>query len=323
MTMSQAMIEVDGLTKRFGTFTAVDHVSFNVGKGSIFGFLGPNGSGKSTVIRMLCGILEPTEGSARIGGHDVVRDLEPIKEMIGYMSQQFSLYDELTVNENLIFAGKLYGLHGRQLNQRRDEMIETTHLAPYINRRAKLLSGGWRQRLAMACSLMHKPSVLFLDEPTAGIDPVARRELWDLLFTFAAEGMTLFVTTHYMDEAERCDHVGYIYMSRLIVCGEPDELKQMPEVNPPGTRRLDVTCDHLTTALRAVNELPGVRGATVFGQSMHLLVDENLSTASIEAKLREVGITHTEIHEIGPSLEDVFVQLSAKYAGADEKEKAA
>jgi len=321
--MPEMMIEVDGLTKRFGTFTAVDHVSFNVGKGSIFGFLGPNGSGKSTVIRMLCGIFEPTGGSARIGGHDVVHDLEPIKEMIGYMSQQFSLYDELTVNENLIFSGKLYGLHGRQLNQRRDEMIETTHLAPYINRRAKLLSGGWRQRLAMACSLMHKPSVLFLDEPTAGIDPVARRELWDLLFTFAGEGMTLFVTTHYMDEAERCDHVGYIYMSKLIVCGEPDELKQMPEVNPPGTRRLDVTCDHVTTALRAVNELPGVRGATVFGQSMHLLVDENLSTSSIEAKLREVGITHTEIHEIGPSLEDVFVQLSAKYAEAGEKEKAA
>jgi len=214
-------------------------------------------------------------------------------------------------------------LHGRQLNRRRDEMIETTHLGPYVDRRAKLLSGGWRQRLAMACSLMHKPSVLFLDEPTAGIDPVARRELWDLLFTFAGEGMTLFVTTHYMDEAERCDHVGYIYMSKLIVCGEPDELKKMPEVNPPGSRRLDVTCDHVTTALRAVHELPGVRGATVFGQSMHLLVDENLSESAIEAKLREVGIMHTEIHEIGPSLEDVFVRLSAKYAGAEEKERAA
>lgn len=245
-----AMIECDGLTKRFATFTAVDHVSFSVGKGSIFGFLGPNGSGKSTVIRMLCGILEPSEGTARIGGHDVVREGEEIKEMIGYMSQKFSLYDELTVNENLIFSGKLYGLRGRDLNRRRDELIAITHLEPYINRRAQLLSGGWRQRLAMACSLMHKPTVLFLDEPTAGIDPVARRELWDLLFKFAGEGMTLFVTTHYMDEAERCDHVGYIYMSKLIVFGEPDELKQMPEVSPPGTRRLDVTCDHVTTALQ-------------------------------------------------------------------------
>src|SRR5437868_10720872 len=253
--MSESMIEVDGLTKRFGTFTAVDHVSFSVGKGSIFGFLGPNGSGKSTVIRMLCGILEPTEGTARIGGHDIIKDIEPIKDMIGYMSQKFSLYDELTVDENLIFSGKLYGLSGRALHQRRDELVAITHLEPYKNRRAALLSGGWRQRLAMACSLMHRPSVLFLDEPTAGIDPVARRELWDLLFGFAGEGMTLFVTTHYMDEAERCDHVGYIYMSRLIVSGEPDDLKKLPDVSPAGTRRLDVTCDHVTVALQAVREM--------------------------------------------------------------------
>ena len=308
-----AMIECEGLTKRFGTFTAVDHVTFNVGKGSIFGFLGPNGSGKSTVIRMLCGILEPSEGTARIDGHDVVRDTESIKEIIGYMSQKFSLYDELTVNENLIFAGKLYGLSGRDLDKRRDEMIGVTHLEPYLDRRAALLSGGWRQRLAMACSLMHKPTVLFLDEPTAGIDPVARRELWDLLF----------VTTHYMDEAERCDHVGYIYMSKLIMCGEPDELKRLPEVSPPGTRRLDVTCDHITTALQAMREMHGVRSATVFGQSMHLLVEENVSRSDIEAKLHSVGISNIDIHEIGPSLEDVFVTLSAKEAAEERKAKAA
>lgn len=314
-----AMIECEGLTKRFGTLTAVDHVSFKVGKGSIFGFLGPNGSGKSTVIRMLCGILEPSDGTARIGGYDVVNDTESIKDIIGYMSQKFSLYDELTVDENLIFSGKLYGLHGHELTKRRDELIAITHLEPYIDRRAALLSGGWRQRLAMACSLMHKPTVLFLDEPTAGIDPVARRELWDLLFEFTADGMTLFVTTHYMDEAERCDHVGYIYMSKLIVCGEPDELKQMPEVNPPGTRRLDVTCDHVTTALQAMRQVRGVRSATVFGQSMHLLVDENVPRSEIEEKLRGVGISHTEIHEIGPSLEDVFVTLSAKYAAEEKK----
>jgi len=313
------MIECQGLTKRFGTFTAVDHVSFSVGKGSIFGFLGPNGSGKSTVIRMLCGILEPTEGTARVGGHDIIREGEEIKEMIGYMSQKFSLYDELTTNENLIFSGKLYGLNGRALTQRRDELITLTHLEPYVNRRAALLSGGWRQRLAMACSLMHKPAVLFLDEPTAGIDPVARRELWDLLFKFAGEGMTLFVTTHYMDEAERCDHVGYIYMSKLIVWGEPDELKQMPEVNPPGTRRLDVTCDHITMALQAVRQLKGVRSATVFGQSMHLLVDESVRREEIDEKLHGVGISHAEIHEIGPSLEDVFVTLSEQHAGEQKK----
>jgi ABC-type multidrug transport system ATPase subunit len=263
---------------------------------------------------MLCGILEPTEGTARIDGHDVAKDLEPVKDIIGYMSQKFSLYDELTVDENLIFSGKLYGLNGRPLAQRRDELIELTHLRPYTNRRAALLSGGWRQRLAMACSLMHQPRVLFLDEPTAGIDPVARRELWDLLFGFAAEGMTLFVTTHYMDEAERCDHVGYIYMSKLIVCGEPDELKRLPEVSPAGTRRLDVTCDHVTSALKSVHDIPGVRNATVFGQSMHLLVDETLASADIEAALQGAGIGQIEIHEIGPSLEDVFVTLSEKHA---------
>jgi ABC-type multidrug transport system ATPase subunit len=312
--MPEPMIECDGLTKRFGALTAVDHVSLSVGKGSIFGFLGPNGSGKSTVIRMLCGILEPTEGTARIGGHDIIREGEPIKEMIGYMSQQFSLYDELTVNENLLFAGKLYGLRDEELKKRRDELIETTHLKRDIGKRASQLSGGMRQRLAMACSLMHKPTVLFLDEPTAGIDPVARRELWDLLFAFAGGGMTLFVTTHYMDEAERCDHVGYIYMSKLIVCGEPDELKKMPEVNPAGTRRLDVTCDHVTTALHAMHEMRGVRSATVFGQSMHLLVDESVKREQIDEQLRKVGVSHAEIHEIGPSLEDVFVELSAKHA---------
>src|SRR5947209_5605030 len=296
--MNEAMIECDRLTKRFGNFTAVDHVSFSVGKGSIFGFLGPNGSGKSTVIRMLCGILEPSDGSARIAGRDVMREGDAIKEMIGYMSQKFSLYDELTVDENLIFSGKLYGLSGRNLSQRRDELVAITHLRPYMNRRAALLSGGWRQRLAMACSLMHRPTVLFLDEPTAGIDPVARRELWDLLFGFAGAGTTLFVTTHYMDEAERCDHVGYIYMSKLITCGEPDDLKKLPEVSPPGTRRLDITCDHVTTALKAVHELPGVRSATVFGQSMHLLVDDRVRHEDIEAALRQVGIGHIEIHEI-------------------------
>src|SRR5207302_4759676 len=209
-------------------------------------------------------------------GFDVARETDKIKGLIGYMSQKFSLYDELTANENLIFYARLYGLRGAELDRRKNELVKLTHLEPYLDRRAALLSGGWRQRLAMACALMHKPTVLFLDEPTAGIDPVARRELWDLLFEFAGKGMTLFVTTHYMDEAERCDHVGYIYMSKLIVCGEPDDLKKLPEVNPPGTRRLDVTCDHVTTALRAMHEMDGVQSATVFGQSMHLLVDESV-----------------------------------------------
>jgi ABC-2 type transport system ATP-binding protein len=315
---AETMIECEGLTKRFGHFTAVDHVSLKVAKGSIFGFLGPNGSGKSTVIRMLCGLLEPTEGTARIGGFDVAKQTDQIKSLIGYMSQKFSLYDELTVHENLQFYGRLYGLRGGELNKRREELIALTHIEPYLNRRAALLSGGWRQRLAMACSLMHQPTVLFLDEPTAGIDPVARRELWDLLFEFSSRGMTLFVTTHYMDEAARCTHVGYIHMSKLIVCGAPDELKTLPIVNPPGTKRLDITCDHVTTALQTMRHLKGVRTTTVFGQSMHLLVDEQLPEQRIREELSRAGVPHADIHPMGPSLEDVFVALTTQKNG-DEK----
>jgi ABC-type multidrug transport system ATPase subunit len=307
---AQTMIECDRLTRRFGQCTAVDHVSFKIAKGSIFGFLGPNGSGKSTVIRMLCGLLEPSDGRGLIAGFDVAKETEKIKNLIGYMSQKFSLYDELTVYENLMFYGRLYGLRGESLTKRRNELIQITHIDPYLGRRAGLLSGGWRQRLAMACSLMHHPRVLFLDEPTAGIDPVARRELWDLLFEFSSTGMTLFVTTHYMDEAERCSHVGYIHMSKLIVCGEPDELKHMPEVNPPGTKRIDVTCEHVTTALQTVRRLPGVRTATVFGQSMHLLIDNMVSEDSIRSELKKAGISEMDIRPIAPSLEDVFVALT-------------
>jgi len=306
----EIVIKCENLTKRFGHFTAVDNVNFQVTKGSIFGFLGPNGSGKSTVIRMLCGLLEPSGGSAEIAGFDVASQGQKIKSLIGYMSQKFSLYDELTVHENLIFYGRLYGLSGKALAKRREELIALTHIEPYLSRRAGLLSGGWRQRLAMACSLVHHPQVLFLDEPSAGIDPVARRELWDLLFEFSGMGMTLFVTTHYMDEAERCSHVGYIYMSKLVVCGEPDDLKQLPVVNPPGTRRIDVTCEHVTRALKVIRRIRGVQTATIFGQSMHLLVEENLANERIEEELLAAGIPHSDIRQIAPSLEDVFVALT-------------
>jgi len=309
------MIECVGLTKRFRDLTAVDNVSFQVQRRAIFGFLGPNGSGKTTVIRMLCGLLDPTAGTGRVAGHDVIRETAAIKGQIGYMSQKFSLYDELTVAENLQFYARLYGLRGATARQRRNELIALTHLEPYLDKRAATLSGGWRQRLAMACALVHNPSVLFLDEPTAGIDPVARRELWDLLFQLSGTGVTLFVTTHYMDEAERCSKVGYIYMSKLIICGEPDELKHLPEVNPPGTRRLDVTCDHVTTGLQAVRRLAGIRASTVFGQSMHLLVENSLPEQTIRAALQAAGIHDADLRPIAPSLEDVFVALTATHAG--------
>ena len=318
---AETMIECEGLTRRFGQLTAVDHVTFKVGKGAIFGFLGPNGSGKSTVIRMLCGLLEPSDGQGRIAGFDVATQTDKIKSLIGYMSQKFSLYDELTVQENLQFYGRLYGLRGGDLKKRRDELVALTHIEPYLERRAGLLSGGWRQRLAMACSLMHHPQVLFLDEPTAGIDPVARRELWDLLFEFSSQGMTLFVTTHYMDEAERCSHVGYIHMAKLVVCGEPDELKEMPVVNPPDAKRLDVTCDHVTVGLQAVRRLPGVRTATVFGQSMHLLVDKGMSEDSIIAELKKAGIPKADLRPIAPSLEDVFVALTTEHNNGEKEAK--
>ena len=242
---------------------------------------------------------------------------DELNYIVGYMSQKFSLYDELTAIENLRFYGRLYGLHGASLKPRIQELVDLTHLEPYLTRRAGLLSGGWRQRLAMACSLVHKPSVLFLDEPTAGIDPVARRELWDLLFEFSSQGITLFVTTHYMDEAERCSHVAYIYMSKLVVCGEPDDLKRLPEVNPSGTKRLDVNCEHVTVGLQTIRKLAGVKSATVFGQSMHLLVDEQMTDADIRSRLAGVNILKADIRPIAPSLEDVFVALSTTSANGN------
>lgn len=315
---AEPMIVAESLTKRFGRVTAVDHVSFEVQKGAIFGFLGPNGSGKSTVIRMLCGLLEPSSGRAMIAGLDVTRQTEQIKGIIGYMSQKFSLYDELTALENLRFYGRLYGLSARALAARITELIDLLGLAPYLNSYAGVLSGGWRQRLAMACALVHNPQVLFLDEPTAGIDPVARRQLWDLLFEFSAHGMTLFVATHYMDEAERCTHVGYIYMSRLKVWGTPEELKQLPAVTPPDTRRLEISCDHVTLGLRAIKRLPGVRSATVFGQSITVLVDAGMSEQEIITSLTETGIHKVDVRPVAASLEDVFVALTSGMPSAGQ-----
>jgi ABC-type multidrug transport system ATPase subunit len=307
-------IEINGLTKKFGNFTAVDNVSFDVRRGEIFGFLGPNGSGKSTIIRMLCGLIAPTAGSATVIGLDIEKQSDEIRQNIGYMSQQFSLYQDLTIWENINFYAQVYGLKGERFKQRRQAVIDLTHIEPFVDRRAGTLSGGWKQRLALACALVHEPKIIFLDEPTAGIDPVARRELWDLFFQLSSEGMTLFVTTHYMDEAERCARVGYIYNSKLITCGEPDTLKQLPEVTPANAKWMEVFCPNTTVALGELKRADYVQSATIFGQSIHLLMDAEQPSESIQKTLAQIGINNVEVSLARPSLEDVFVALTKRYS---------
>jgi ABC-type multidrug transport system ATPase subunit len=316
-----AAIEINGLTKRFGNFTAVDRVSFSVESGEIFGFLGPNGSGKSTLIKMLCGLFAPSEGTARVGGFDIERHGDQIRQTTGYMSQQFSLYQELTVWENINFYAHIYGLKGERLRRRRQAVIELTHIGSFAARRAGALSGGWKQRLALACALVHEPQIVFLDEPTAGIDPVARRELWDLFFELSSQGVTLFVTTHYMDEAERCARVGYIYNSQLIVCGAPDELKRLPEVTPPDMKWVEVTCPQTTLALAQLKRADYVQDATIFGQSIHLLMKADEPISRINAALAALGITEAEVALARPSLEDVFVTLTKRHAEGGNRRK--
>src|SRR6266702_736582 len=305
-------ISAEHLVRRFGNFTAVNDVSFRVEKGEIFGFLGPNGSGKTTVIKMLTGLLPLSGGSAQVEGLDVRTDSEAVRERIGYMSQNFSLYYDLTVEENLKFYGRIYSLEPARLKRRMEEIIQLNGLGPYLKRLAAQLSGGWKQRLALGCAMLHEPQLLFLDEPTAGIDPVARRQLWDLLFELSGHGITFFVTTHYMDEAERCSHVAYIYYGKLIADGTPDSLRQLPEVQPDGTRRVEFTAPEVTRALRLARGIPGIRSATIFGQSVHALVDENLSLDGLRRELAENGIAVDEIRPLAPSLEDVFVELTYK-----------
>jgi len=311
--MNEPAISAEHLLRRFGNFTAVNDVSFRVEKGEIFGFLGPNGSGKTTVIKMLTGLLPLSGGSARVEGLDVRTESEAVREQIGYMSQNFSLYYDLTVLENLRFYGRIYGLEPARLKQRIKEIIELNGLAPYLNRLAAQLSGGWKQRLALGCAMLHQPKLLFLDEPTAGIDPVARRQLWDLLFELSGHGITFFVTTHYMDEAERCSHVAYIYYGKLIADGTPDSLRQLPDVQPAGTMRVEITAPEVTRALRLARHIPGIRSATIFGQSIHALVDESFDLESLRHQLGKNGIAVTEIRPLAPSLEDVFVELSYKH----------
>ena len=299
-------VTVDGLTRRFGDFTAVDHIAFSVPHGEIFGFLGPNGAGKSTTIRMLCGLLAPSEGTGRVAGCDILTQAEQIKASIGYMSQKFSLYEDLTVSENISFYGGIYGLGGSRLETRRQWAIDMAGLGGREKTFARLLAGGWKQRLALACAILHEPPIVFLDEPTSGVDPLSRRRFWDLIYDMAASGITIFVTTHYMEEAEYCDRVALIYHGRVIALDTPHRLKtQLME-----DAILDVRCRRPQDVIDAVAALQGVRDAALFGAGLHVTVDDADTTgARILEALTRLQETDVRVERIVPSMEDVFVSL--------------
>ena len=301
-------IEARRLTKRFGEREVVRNLSLSVAKGSIFGFLGPNGSGKSTTIKMLCGLVEPNAGSASVNGFDLATQADEVRRSIGYMSQSFSLYADLTVGENLEFYGRAYQLERGRRRHRAQTVMELTGLSALAKQRSGTLSGGWKQRLALACALLHEPAVVFLDEPTAGIDPVARRDLWDLLFNLAKSGVTLFVTTHYMDEAERCSALGYIYDGDLIALGTLAQLRSLPGVTPPGTVRYRVTVEDVMPAFALAQRLDYIRDVTIFGRDLHCIVDRAVERQRLRDDLAAAGVMN--IDQVEPSIEDVFVSLT-------------
>ena len=305
-----AAILLNNLTKKYGAQIAVDHLSFSVEKGEIFGFLGPNGSGKTTTIKMLCGLVSPTDGTASVNGFDILESPHNIRRSIGYMSQQFSLYRSLTVSQNLDFYAELFGLAGDKAKRRKQDVLEITGLVGQENKQARSLSGGWKQRLALACAIVHEPPIVFLDEPTAGIDPVARRALWDLLFTLATTGITFFVTTHYMDEAERCNSLGYIYQSNLIALGKIDELRNLPIVVNSRVKHLEVASDQIMPTFQYFKNRDYVEDVTIFGRTLHLVVPAELSIDAIRQELKHTQIIVSDIRPIRPSLEDVFVALT-------------
>jgi len=299
-------IEVEDLVKKFGDFLAVNHISFRVRAGEIFGFLGPNGSGKSTTIRMLCGLSQPTKGTGRVLGLDINREAEKIKQRIGYMSQRFSLYEDLTVDQNLTFYGGLYKLTGKRLRERKQECIRLADLERQGHLIVSSLPGGWKQRLALSCALLHEPKLVFLDEPTGGVDPITRRAFWDLLYSLCEQGVTMLVTTHYMDEAEHCDTIGFINSGRLIAFDTPGELKNK---HMKGSL-LEVECDNPMAAVEVLKPLPGVSEAAVYGSTLHVLVDDLArGKQQIEWLLPQQGFAVQGIRWIMPSLEDVFVSL--------------
>jgi ABC-2 type transport system ATP-binding protein len=299
-------IVVGGLTRRFGDFVAVDNMTFDVARGEIFGFLGSNGAGKSTTIRMLCGLLKPTSGTAIVGGIDVTRDPEGVKRRIGYMSQKFSLYELLTVDQNIRFFGGVYGLDETKLAARRQFVIEMAGLAGRENTLARDLAGGWRQRLALGCAILHEPAILFLDEPTGGVDPLSRRQFWRLIDTLSSSGVTVLVTTHYLDEAERCHRVALIHAGKLAAIGTTSEVKQVFAGRPI----LEIRADKPVEAMRALDAIPEVEKTSLFGTAVHaVLRNAKVPQDRIMERLRAAGVHVLGMSPVTPSLEDVFLDV--------------
>lgn len=316
-------VEVTQLSRKFKDFSAVKNISFYIPQGEIFGLLGPNGAGKTTTIRMLCGITLPSSGSANVLGYDVAREPEEIKKRIGYMSQKFSLYNDLTPVENIMFYASIYGVPKKERAERVKELINMADLSGHERQLTRNLSGAWRQRLALACAIVHRPSMIFLDEATAGVDPVSRREFWDLIYNLASEGVSVLATTHYMDEAEYCNTIGMMYQGQLVALASPETLKN----NMSGVL-VQLECDKPGEALKLVSKHPGITSATIHGALVHLTLKDSSATASIKEELANAGIKILDWDVIEPSLEDVFLsmvseQLSAADSQAENKRREA
>jgi ABC-2 type transport system ATP-binding protein len=312
----ESAIEVLNLTKRFGKFTAVDDVSFSVKRGEIFGFLGANGAGKSTTIRMLCGLLQPSAGAARVGGFDILRQTEEVKRNIGYMSQRFSLYNDLSVGQNIRFYGGVYGLSNERLRLRTEWVLEMAGLKGREQTLTGELSGGWKQRLALGCAILHEPPIIFLDEPTGGVDPISRRNFWELINQLSDTGTTVLVTTHFLDEAEYCNDIILMNAGRLIATGSPTELKTEHIRNP--ILEVSLSEGSVVEALETVRAQPWALETSVFGTSLHVMVaDERSGSETIRGVLKRGGMVPGTIQRILPSLEDVFLYLLDQQRAAD------
>ncbi|RPI36616.1 MAG: ABC transporter ATP-binding protein [Nitrospiraceae bacterium] len=304
MIRSSTAVKVRGLTKKFNDFTAVDNIDLNIKKGEIFGFIGPNGAGKTTTIKMLCGLLLPTAGEGTVGGWDIMKDSEEIKKNIGYMSQKFSLYDDLTVEENIRFFSGIYGVANSRKKERLEWVLQMAELQDRRRAVTKTLPGGFKQRLALGCAILHEPPMIFLDEPTSGVDPLSRRNFWNLINEMSKAGITIFVTTHYMDEADYCNRLALIYRGRIIAEGTPNELKQKYMTRYV----LEVETDHVVNAMEVLNK--SGMDAAIFGSLLHVTADSmEKAVPLIRGVLEDAGIPAHRIERIVPSLEDVFVNL--------------